>query len=111
MNCAVLGFWGWMELPLIAVSETIWFCFSPFFQLTLIICSINHGAAVFKHQLLQFDTVSPIKTYYGNRHSDGNTQAPKTLNMNYKSLLVGTDLLFCLENKISEELLVLINKE
>lgn len=39
------------------------------------------------------------------------TQTPKTLSMNYKDLLVAIDLLFCLENKITVELLVLINEE
>lgn len=39
------------------------------------------------------------------------TQIPKIFSMNYKGLLVGIDLLFCLENKITVELLVLINEE
>lgn len=39
------------------------------------------------------------------------TQTPKILSMNYKDLLVGIDLFFCLENKITAELLLLINEE
>lgn len=39
------------------------------------------------------------------------TQTPKILSMNYKDLLVGTELPFCLGNKTTVELLVLINKE
>jgi len=39
------------------------------------------------------------------------TQSPKILSMNYRDLLVVVDLLFCLENKITGELLVLINEE
>lgn len=39
------------------------------------------------------------------------TQTHKILSMNCVGLLVGIDLLFCLENKIPVELLVLINEE
>lgn len=39
------------------------------------------------------------------------THIPKILSMNCKDLLFGIDLLFCLENKITVELLVLINEE
>lgn len=39
------------------------------------------------------------------------THIPKILSMNCKDLLFGTDMLFCLENKITVELLVLINEE